>query len=78
MNVFTISFSEKHHKSFRTLFIHKRHLIDLEILKSAKSKAHSTDSKFKTNRFERIIHSSDYIFLSKNLKKNSKTKDFKN
>ena len=69
MNVFTISFSDKHHKSLRTLFIHKRHLIDLEILKSAKSKAHPTDSKFKTNRFERIIHSSDYIFLSKKFKK---------
>ena len=49
MNVFTISFSEKldkHHKSLRTLFIHKRHLIDLEILESAKSEAHPTDSKF--------------------------------
>ena len=72
MNVFTISFSEKldkHHKSPRTLFIHKRHLIVLGIIESAKSKAHPTDSKFKTNRFERIIHSSDYIFLSKNLKK---------
>ena len=77
MNVFTISFSEKldkHHKSLRTLFIHKRHLIDLEILESAKSEAHPTDSKFKTNRFERIIHSSDYIFLSKKFEKTQKQK----
>ena len=83
MNVFTISFSEKldkHHKSPRTLFIHKRHLIVLEILESwnlRKVKLTQLIQNLKQIDLKELFTAVITSFCQK-ISKNSKTKDFKN